>query len=69
MAKGWPRIILWKGASTRWYFHKKSANGEITMDSQGYKEKRYAKVAIKREYPNLPVVELSPEEANVGRRP
>jgi hypothetical protein len=55
MAKGWPRIILWKGASTRWYFHKKSANGEITMDSQGYKEKRYAKV--------------SPEEANVGRRP
>lgn len=66
--KAWPRIELWQGASGRWYFHKKSANGQLTMDSQGYKEKRYAKVAIKREYPNLRVVELPPEEANKGRR-
>jgi uncharacterized protein YegP (UPF0339 family) len=51
-------IELWQGNSGRWYFHKKSPNGKITMDSQGYKQRRYAKVAIKREFPNLKVVEL-----------
>lgn len=62
MPKKWPRIQLWQGASGRWYFHKRSANGKITVDSQGYKEKRYAKEAIKREYPTLLVVELSEGE-------
>lgn len=62
--RNWPRIQLWQGHSGRWYFHKRSANGLITMDSQGYKQKRYAKEAIKREYPGLPVFELEGEEAN-----
>lgn len=59
MASKWPRIELWEGLDSRWYFHKISRNGKIVGDSsQGYKEKRYAKVAIKREHPSLPVVEL-----------
>lgn len=62
MAKKFPRVVLWQGASGRYYFHKQSRNGQIVMDSQGYKEKRYAKVAIKREYPNLPLVELDEDE-------
>ncbi len=60
----WPRIQLWQGAGGRWYFHKRSGNGQITMDSQGYKQKRYAKEAIKREYPKSPIFELTAEEAN-----
>jgi hypothetical protein len=62
MAKTFPRVVLWQGASTRWYFHKQSRNGQIVMDSQGYKQKRYAKVAIDREYPDLPLVELDDAE-------
>jgi uncharacterized protein YegP (UPF0339 family) len=54
-----PKILLWEAGNGRWYFHKKAANGLIVGDSsQGYKEKRYAKVAIKREHPGLPIVEV-----------
>jgi hypothetical protein len=67
--KPWPRVQLWQGHSGRWYFHKRAANGQITMDSQGYKQKRYAKGAIKREFPDLLVVELDGDAANRGRKP
>jgi uncharacterized protein YegP (UPF0339 family) len=56
MTRG-PKIVLFEGHDGKWYFHKKSANGKIVGDgSQGYKEKRYAKTAIKREHPGLPVI-------------
>lgn len=52
-----PKIVLYKGRDGKWYFHKKSSNGKIVGDSsQGYKEKRYAKVAIDREHPGLEIV-------------
>lgn len=57
-----PIIELWQAHNSKWYFHKKATNGKITGDSaQGYKEKRYAKVAIKREHPGLKIVDLSKE--------
>lgn len=53
------KIEFWMSNGNRkWYFHKKSPNGKIVGDSsQGYKERRYAMVAIKREHPGLPIVE------------
>lgn len=55
-----PKIELWPSLGNgKWYFHKRSANGRIVGDSsQGYKQKRYAMVAIRREHPDLPIIEL-----------
>lgn len=69
MPKRKPWVQLWRGESGRWYFHKRSANGQIVMDSQGYKTKHGAKEAIKREYPTLYMEELDGYEANKGRKP
>lgn len=57
-----PKIELWRAHNSKWYFHKVSANGKVVGDgSQGYLEKRYAKVAINREHPGIPVVDLTKE--------
>jgi uncharacterized protein YegP (UPF0339 family) len=53
-----PKVMLWQARNGRWYFHKKNRNGQVTQSSQGYKEKRYAKVAIKRDIPGLPIEEV-----------
>lgn len=57
MGRG-PKIELWHADNDRWYFHKKATNGRIVESSQGYKEKRYAVVAAKREHPNLLIEEV-----------
>jgi uncharacterized protein YegP (UPF0339 family) len=54
-------VELWKGKNKKWFFHKKYRNGETSSTSQGYKQKRYAKVAIERDLPGFPVVELDPK--------
>lgn len=60
MAKLKAKIEYWHSKNGRWYFHKVAGNGEITMTSQGYKEKRYMRAAIKREYPHLEIVNITP---------
>lgn len=47
------KIEYWHSSNGRWYFHKVAGNGETTMSSQGYKQKRYLQAAVKREYPDL----------------
>lgn len=54
-----PKIEIWEGRDGKWYFHKVSGNGKVVGDgSQGYKERRYAMVAIKREHPEIKVVQV-----------
>ena len=53
-----PFVELFPGKDGKWYFHKQHRNGKISLPSQGYKQKRYAKVAIRRDIPGLQIVEL-----------
>jgi uncharacterized protein YegP (UPF0339 family) len=53
-------IELWQAFNGRWYFHKKNRNGKITEASQGYKERRYAVAAAKRDIPGFRIVERKP---------
>lgn len=54
------RIELWESSKNgRWYFHKVAANNKVTENSQGYKKRKYALVAIKRDFPGIPVVEIT----------
>lgn len=52
-------IELFEGRDGKWYFHVKHRNGQIGDHSQGYLQKRYAKVAIKRDYPGAKIVEIN----------
>jgi uncharacterized protein YegP (UPF0339 family) len=56
MAKS-DKIELILGGDGKYYFHKKAKNGKITEQSQGYKQKRYAMVAIRRDFPGLEIVD------------
>lgn len=51
-------IDLFEGRDGKWYFHVVHGNGKIGDSSQGYKQKRYAKEAIRRDYPGLKIVEV-----------
>lgn len=42
----------------KWYFHKRSTNGKITLPSQGYTRKSSAKRAARRDIPSLEIVEI-----------
>jgi len=53
----WPKIELFKGkGSGKWYFHKKSRNGQISQPSQGYKHKSSAKKAAWRDIPEAKIM-------------
>lgn len=34
-----PKFEYWRGADNQWYWHLKSANGEIVQQGEGYKRK------------------------------
>lgn len=40
----------------KWYFHRRSRNGQIADASQGYSRKDGAKRGAQRNFPHLPVV-------------
>lgn len=44
----------------RWYFHRKSANGQITQASQGYASSQGCRRAAKRDLPGLKLVRTHP---------
>jgi uncharacterized protein YegP (UPF0339 family) len=52
------KVELWQARNGRWYFRKKNRNGRVTESSQGYKERRYAVVAAKRDIPGVPIVDI-----------
>lgn len=58
MGKRQKKLELFHGDDDKWYFHEKFTNGEIGTSSQGYKQKRYAMEAIRRDYPDFEVVEV-----------
>lgn len=57
-----PRIELFRGALIRrWYFRFVAANGEIVVQSQGYRRKVDARDTIelvRQDFTGAPVVEL-----------
>ena len=48
-------VELFAGANGKWYFHVKAANGEVVSASQGYKNRRGARRAIRRDWAGLEV--------------
>lgn len=53
------RVELFEGVDGRWYFHKRNANGRITLASQGYTLRRTARRAAQRDIHGLPIVCIS----------
>lgn len=51
-----PIVELWPGRDGKWYFHQRNSNNRTTKPSQGYKQKRYAMVAIRRDIPGVKIV-------------
>lgn len=50
------RIYLFEGKNGRWYFRRVTGNGEVIGTSQGYKERKYAREAIRRDFPGVEVI-------------
>lgn len=53
-----PRVEIFPGRNGRFYFRKVNRNGKKTDPSQGYKERRYAYEAAKRDVPGVAIVHL-----------
>lgn len=49
-------IEVWQAGNGRWYFHRRSSNGQVTQASQGYAHKRGAVFAARRDIGRLPIV-------------
>jgi len=58
MANRFPYVEIIEGRDGRFYFYKVNANGRKTETSQGYKERRYARVAAKRDIPGVRIVHI-----------
>lgn len=52
-----PKIEIFKGKDSKWYFHVRSSNGKITSSSQGYSTKPNAKRAAKKQHPDIEIGE------------
>lgn len=50
------RVVVFRGANGRWYFHRVAGNNRVTDASQGYRTKWGAKRAARKVFPDLPVV-------------
>lgn len=53
-----PRVEIFEGKDGKYYFHKVNRNGKKTEPSQGYKQRRYAREAAKRDVPGVTIVHL-----------
>ena len=62
MAKRGYTIEIFTGRDHKAYFHKKSANGKITVPSQGYSNKSNARRAAKKFFPGVKIVDLDKGE-------
>lgn len=50
---GTKHVQLKQGKNRRWYFSVINANGRKTETSQGYKHRRHARAAARRDAPGL----------------
>lgn len=65
MAYKLPRVEVFQGADGKFYFRKRNRNGKLTEPSQGYKQRRYAAAAARRDVPGIPVVHIHIRQAQL----